>query len=332
MVSTSSLAALTSSSAIALRTRPTTRLPLVGPVAVIAYAAGRAEEPARCLVAEPADACCLRERGAQGLAAIDEAIAALTQAAPGGALFDAEGDPVADLVVVGVWTLQRERTDLEAALAYGDLDRGCDACSSARRAVVRALAAIEGALLGSGAEQGAAGRLLAQETERALRVRGAYRGFRAAVRGAVPATPVQVEARLGAVGVAVAGIFASSAWPAMRASDRRLFREIDARLQDRTGRDEGSTPGLRLWQDVAAFAGCLRAVNHRPELVAHDARAASAALAALPTDDALRVDDSLLEALGPLLGRDDELDELLLGRAPVRTGALRARLSPLARR
>lgn len=329
MVSTSSFTVPAPSSSTSLRARPTKRLPVVGPIAVIAYAAGRAVEPARCVAGEAADACCLRERGAQALEAIDEAIAALTQAAPGGALFDAEGDPIADLVVIGVWTLQRERTDLEAALAYGDLDRGCDACSSARRAVVRALAALEGALLGPGEGPGAAGRMLALETERALAVRGAYRAFRAAVRESVPASSAQVEARLGAVGVAVAGVFSSSAWPALRTSDRRLFREIDARLH---GREDSPAAGLRLWQDVAAFAGCLRAVNHRPELVEHDARAASAALATLPADDALRVDDALLEALGPLLGRDDELDELLLGRAPVRAGALRARLAPLARR
>jgi hypothetical protein len=40
----------------------------------------------------------------------------------------------------------------------------------------------------------------------------------------------------------------------------------------------------------------------------------------------------VLEALGALLGRDDSLDELLLGRGGARAGALRLLLDGIARR
>jgi hypothetical protein len=333
MYSTTNLQAPAPGSSASLRTRTTARLPAGGALATLAYAAGRAAEPMRCGPPECLTPEQVLEQGQHALTALDEATAALTEAAPGGALFDAEADPIADLVVIGVWTLQRKRAALETILEGGDVPRVCEAAASARRASIRALAALEGALLGDAADLGVVARLLAVETERALHARGLYRAFRAALRAETTPTAARVGARLSAVGGALSRVFASPHWDALRAEDRRLFREIEERVHAFRATDEhAGTVGLRLWQDIAAFAGCLRAINNRPELVEHDGRVAASVLDHIPADDDALVDDGVLEALGALLGRDDSLDELLLGRGGARAGALRLLLDGIARR
>jgi hypothetical protein len=272
--------------------------------------------------------------GSDMLAAIDDAMAAATLASSdtgemNASLFAESADLVSDLAVISTWTLQRKRAELEAALGAGDVERAMDARDSARRGVIRALAAIERALLPPGAP-GAIGVLLDLETERSLRTRALYRAFRATVRPDCAPTAANIDARLTAAGVALSKIFSSSHFRDLRPGDRRLFREIEGRL---TAYWSAPSPlaGLRLFQDVVAFAGCLRAINNRAELVEHDARVAAEARASIPNDPDSVVDDGTLEALGALLGRDDELDDMLLGVRPARSHAVSALLASMTR-
>lgn len=289
---------------------------------------------------DPADMDAAREQGDRMLTAIDDAMTAAieVEAAAGQghsktALFAESADLLTDLVVMGNWTLQRKRARLLEAMSASDASRVGDACASARRAVIRTLAAIERALLDPETKLTGVARLMAKETERSLRVRGLYRAFRAALRLDAPPSPSTLDARLTAAGVALAGVLEGPHARDLRASDRRLFRELSDRLSAFRGEPRTeitARAGMRLWQDMAAFAGCLRTINLRAELAEHDARAAQAALASM--GDRARVDDGVLEALGALLGRDDELDALLLGRGPVHAAALGPLLERLSRR
>lgn len=283
-----------------------------------------------------------RAHGERLLAALDDAMAAAIEvevdAAAGrgeasAALFAESADRLTDLVVIGNWTLQKKRARLLETTAGSDPARVGDACASARRAVIRTLAAIEGALVDPRSSAAGVTRLLAQETDRSLRVRRLYRAFRAALRLEVPPQPGALDARLTAAGVALATVLDGPHAADLRASDRRLFHELADRLTTFRSepRGEGSSlAGLRLFQDIAAFAGCLRTINLRAELQEHDAHAAHAALSAL--GDGEVVDEVALDALGELLGRDDELDAVLLGRAGVQAATLRPLLERLARR
>lgn len=275
-------------------------------------------------------------RGAEVLDAIDDAMAAaveLSSSCEGSsALFAESADLLTDLVVICTWTLGRKRAALAAAVESRDAGRAVDACDSARRAVLRALGAIERAILPEGKSGGVA-LLLELETERSLRTRALYRAFRATVRPESTPSAGAIEARLTAVGVALATVFASATYRELRASDRRLFRELEARLSafwsaPRT--TATALAGVRLFQDIAAFAGCLRAVNQRAELVEHDARAAAALLPSIADDDF--IEEGAMEVLGAVLGRDDELDEMLLGRRPARASELLPLLQSIAGR
>lgn len=275
------------------------------------------------------------DAGREVLTAIDDAMAAVVEVSglesdSGSALFAESADLLTDVCVIGTWTLQRKRAELEGAMESGDAARSSDACDSARRAVIRALGAIERALLPPGVS-GAVARLSECEADRARRTRGLYRSFRAAVRPDAAPTAATIEARLTAVGVALAQVLASPHYRELRASDRRIFREIEARLTAFWSTPRTVVAGVRLFQDIAGFAGCLRTINHRAELMEHDARTAAIALSTIGDDDDAVVDEGALEAMGPLLGADDELDDFLLGRRQARAGAVRPLLARMAR-
>jgi hypothetical protein len=183
--------------------------------------------------------------------------------------------PLADVAVVYTWLLQGKRERIVTALGSGAPDRIDDACASARRALLRALGALDRALVDVGAEPLGAARLLAEETGRSLRTRALYDAFRAAVGVETTPDAATVDARLRGVAVALAQLLGHPAASDLRGGDHRLFVELDARLEAwrHAGLDsDAGAPlaGLRLWQDVATVAGCLRQVSLRAELQDHD--------------------------------------------------------------
>ena len=72
----------------------------------------------------------------------------------------------------------------------------------------------------------------------------------------------------------------------------------------------------RLWQDLSNFAEILVQVSHRQELRDHDLRLLIRAYRTLFPSGArrLQVPEDLLSDLKSLLGLDDELDRLIMGR------------------
>jgi hypothetical protein len=248
--------------------------------------------------------------------------------------------PVRDIVDVAYmsgWTLHRKRAGLTDALAGDDLWKIASECSSAKRAVLKSAVAIERAIAaGLGVESELLQHVIT-DVERGLRTRALYRAFRADIRCDEPPDERTIEPRLRAAMIALTKVCEDRHHEDLRFQDRVLFHErrrsVAAWMRHPRAADattEVISDGLRQWKDIAAFAECLRMINLRPELREHDDRAAREALDSLAWyEDDARLDDTALDALGPLLGRDDALDAILLSRGPRLASELRAALERL---
>ncbi len=105
-------------------------------------------------------------------------------------------------------------------------------------------------------------------------------------------------------------------YPFLRIDDRKQIRSFQKRiagwLEGGDGRCE--TDGQRLWDDLESFARLLVQVNDREELREHDRQAVRMLHRMLfrarqpPTE----ISEAHLEELERLVGRDDELDEIIL--------------------
>lgn len=244
---------------------------------------------------------------------------------------------IVDLAYISGWSLHRKRASLLDATAGHDAWKIASECSSAKRAILKSAVALERAIAAGAGVASDLLRIAAIDVERGLRTRALYRAFRADIRPADPPDERTIESRLRAATIGLTRVCEDRAFGELRFQDRVLFHQRRAAValwmsqlrQPRAGVDLAAE-GLRQWQDIAAFAECLRMINHRPELRDHDEREARAALESLAWhDDAAMLDDAALDALGSLLGRDDELDALLLSRSARRVGELRAALERL---
>lgn len=124
-------------------------------------------------------------------------------------------------------------------------------------------------------------------------------------------------------------------YPLLRIDDRLQIRRLQKRilgwLDQQDDGPEATAAGERLWGDLSAFADLLSQVNNREELVDHDRRAVAEAYHRLfesgPVPD--RIPPQRLSLLEPLLGRDDELDQVVLLPTEHHTEDLRAPLERL---
>ncbi len=98
----------------------------------------------------------------------------------------------------------------------------------------------------------------------------------------------------------------------LRIDDRLAIRRVQKRIFAYLEQPREQA-GRRLWNDLVAFFGLLRQINNRHELREHDRRMVltvhyqlSRKVAADP------IPSEILERLDPLLGRDDELDRIML--------------------
>lgn len=274
-------------------------------------------------------------------AAYDDAGAAPgDQAAEGGAVEPRTQralHDIVDLAYISGWSLHRKRASLLDATAGHDAWKMASECSSAKRAMLKSAVAIERAIAAGAGVASDLLRIAAIDVERGLRTRALYRAFRADIRPGDPPDERTIESRLRAVTIGLTRVCEDRAFGDLRFQDRLLFHERRAAvaLWMSQVRQPGAAAdlagdGLRHWKDIAAFAECLRMINQRPELREHDEREARAALEALAWhDDDAMLDDTAFDALGSLLGRDDELDALLLSHGARRVGELRAALERL---
>lgn len=214
------------------------------------------------------------------------------------------------------------------------LDRKWDliaACSSAVREVLKSLSAVELAVAEVEGEK-AASRYYVSELERALRIRRAYFTFRREVVSAGPPEPGQAARRLRAVGSAIAKLVGRPAYAYARVHDRWQVRQLQARIRaqllEHAAADASNDParvaaadvgGGRLYQDLANLAELMMQINLRAELREHDAALFADVLSKVRAQRSL---DGVMEQLKPALGRDPELDALLLDERPAELGEL----------
>lgn len=167
----------------------------------------------------------------------------------------------------------------------------------------------------------------------ALQIRRLYGQFqRAILRGGEPRDD-QLPQRLRNAVNRIAILRGLEIYPYLRIDDRLQIRRLQKRILAwlEGDRDIGREPpesGRRLWEDLVAFALLLRQVNNRQELREHDRAAVRDIYRDLfeigSTSE--RILPEHVALLEPLLGRDDEIDEILLRPERHGTHELRAPL------
>ncbi len=152
-----------------------------------------------------------------------------------------------------------------------------------------------------------------------LETRRLYGQFRRAIlRGGDPKSHEELATSLRGAATRIAILRNLEIYPFLRIDDRltirRLQKRIAAWLDDGAG-DEAA--GRRLWQDLVSFARLLMKVNDREELREHDRQVAKSVLRMLfsPERPVKRPSEAQRRELERLLGRDDELDRLILNAA-----------------
>lgn len=136
--------------------------------------------------------------------------------------------------------------------------------------------------------------------------------WRAAQRAGNPLGEELVSA-IRKIGQRIAILRRLKIYPFLRVDDRLAIRRVQKRIFTylEQPREEA---GRRLWTDLVAFFGLLRQINHRQELCEHDRRVVLGVHYELSrkVTAAGPIPPEVLERLDPLLGRDDELDQVLL--------------------
>ncbi len=106
-------------------------------------------------------------------------------------------------------------------------------------------------------------------------------------------------------------------YPYLRIDDRLQIRRLQKRILEWL--DQGGADlerGARMWSDLVSFARLLGQVNHREELREHDRLAVDALYRRFFEADAVpALTSENLSLLKPLLGREDDLDKIILNPA-----------------
>lgn len=204
--------------------------------------------------------------------------------------------------------------EASAGLAEGERSEGvliaAAACLNkirqAASAIDRALAKVEGT---------EATLYEAVEVRSALAARKEYARFRRAVLGAGPPAEAELAKRLQVTFVAFVRLRAKRIYLELRLGDRRELESMQQRVEAWLHRDEPRdlVEGRRLWQDCVGLAELLKDVNRRSELLDHDREAVMRLRSTLRALGSVRrIPSSLILQAGVLLGRDDQLDTLIL--------------------
>jgi len=157
-----------------------------------------------------------------------------------------------------------------------------------------------------------------ESVDDALEIRRVYSQFRRAVRRGGQPRRSALRGELKRIAHHIVILRDRSIYPYLRIEDRRAIRtlqkRIDAWLEADDGSDAETTAGQRLWNDLATFADLIAQVNQRQTLHEHDRSVVASALHTVGrrVTPERPVPGAVLETLHTLLGRDEELDELLL--------------------
>ncbi len=150
-----------------------------------------------------------------------------------------------------------------------------------------------------------------------LEIRRLYAQFRRAIlRGGDPLTDEELARRLKSSFTRIAILRDLEIYPFLRIDDRRSIKRLQKRIESWLNKTEGSTDevGFRLWEDLASFARLLIKINDREELREHDRQVVTTVHRMLfsPARPARQLNAGHRKELERLLGRDDDLDEIIL--------------------
>lgn len=169
-----------------------------------------------------------------------------------------------------------------------------------------------------------------------LEIRRVYGQFRRWVlRGEREPEGDELHKRLQSAAHRIAILRDLKIYPFLRIYDRVPIRMLQKRILRWLGKDEQSPEesdgssheetGRRLWSDLVSFAELLHQINHREELREHDRRTIKRLHRLL--FQAKRPPETILpghlEDLETLIGRDDELDRIVLDPRSHQVGDLR---------
>lgn len=164
----------------------------------------------------------------------------------------------------------------------------------------------------------------------AVALRAAFVHLRQAVSKDHAPGPEELEPRLHAAKAAIDDLFASDAGPSIRLSDRRQLLKLQKRTLEWLERPEReAADGMHLWQDIQGLCELLMQINHREELLEHDARLVGRILEDLTDPEHPADPVELIDRLYALKGRDAELDGFIDSKSVSATGKLRKVLTRL---
>jgi hypothetical protein len=221
---------------------------------------------------------------------------------------------IADLCFMARLELRSKQEQLKAVDEKGSVWSNISACASVRRKVIKSASAIEKALCEHEGLLPSTQSAYETEVQRSLLVRRTYSQFRRAVTLTESPPPDAIQQKLRHAGIQIAKLVGRDIYEDMRIDDRIQLRALqDAMVAWMRGGDS-FTPrsGLRLLQDLSAFAGMLVLINNRAVLREHDAVLVNEVLEALQAcaaDEPLP--EELLARLRTIQGRDDELDRFI---------------------
>jgi hypothetical protein len=220
---------------------------------------------------------------------------------------------IAELAFMARWELERKTQALRALGGERDHWKIIAECGSSRRRLIKSLTAVEMALCEHESLKSRLESSYVSELKRALETRRTYALFRRHLRKARPLREESIQKCLRAGGTAIATIIGRDVYDDLRVSDRIQLRRIQTRILEwLRGADAfDSDSGRRIWQDLEACADIFLQVNHRTELCEHDARIVEDALRLVDSEH--RPSEEVRSRLVSLLGRDEELDELIEG-------------------
>ena len=207
-----------------------------------------------------------------------------------------------DLLVA---TSQRESVDLETIASN---------CEAGTRRLRKALVSVESAMYEF--EHREPPRRKWFDVEVSLQIRELYWNLRRETLGR-PAEEKHMAERLRSVVYRLVAFRELSVYPFLRIDDRIQLRHLLKRILEwLNSRERDEQEGKRLWQDLVSFAGILVQISQRQELQDHDRELVSRALLTLfrGTPPPSAVPQELLDEFDKLLGVDDKLDQLILGR------------------
>ncbi|MEM7585561.1 MAG: hypothetical protein AAF560_19380 [Acidobacteriota bacterium] len=150
-----------------------------------------------------------------------------------------------------------------------------------------------------------------------LEIRRLYAQFRRAIlRSGDPETVDQLTQHLRGASTRIAILRDLEIYPFLRIDDRRTIKQLQRRIESWLKQEQGTSEesGFRLWEDLVSFARLLIKINDREELREHDRQVVSTVHRMLfsPQRPAEQLTAGHRKELERLLGRDDELDQIIL--------------------